>query len=197
MKEDKKDVVKNMLNEEDLPEDEYNIENKKNSFSNKLIINDVVDLESNPEEIKEENNKEEAKLYLGEISNKTKIFTVLDKMEKIPEEIKPEEDVVVLRNIHKTYLIGIEGVPALRGVSLSVKKGEFLTIFGTSGGGKTTMLNIIGTIDTPSRGDVKIFDKLIKSDTTDKDLSNIRLNNISFVLRSRKCGNANENKRKT
>jgi putative ABC transport system ATP-binding protein len=184
MKEDKKDVVKNMLNEEDLPEDEYNIENKKNSFSNKLIINDVVDLESNPEEIKEENNKEEAKLYLGEISNKTKIFTVLDKMEKIPEEIKPEEDVVVLRNIHKTYLIGIEGVPALRGVSLRVKKGEFLTIFGTSGGGKTTMLNIIGTIDTPSRGDVKIFDKLIKSDTTDKDLSNIRLNNISFVFQS-------------
>ena len=184
MKEDKKDVVKNMLNEEDLPEDEYNIENKKNSFSNKLIINDVVDLESNPEEIKEEKNKEEAKLYLGEISNKTKIFSVLDKMEKIPEEIKPEEDVVVLRNIHKTYLIGIEGVPALRGVSLRVKKGEFLTIFGTSGGGKTTMLNIIGTIDTPSRGDVKIFDKLIKSDTTDKDLSNIRLNNISFVFQS-------------
>ena len=184
MKEDKKDVVKNMLNEEDFPEDEYNIENKKNSFSNKLIINDVVDLESNPEEIKEENNKEEAKLYLGEISNKAKIFSALDKMEKIPEEIKPEEDVVVLRNIHKTYLIGIEGVPALRGVSLSVKKGEFLTIFGTSGGGKTTMLNIIGTIDTPSRGDIKIFDKLIKSDTADKDLSNIRLNNISFVFQS-------------
>jgi putative ABC transport system ATP-binding protein len=105
-------------------------------------------------------------------------------MAKIPEAIKPEEDVIVLRNIHKTYLIGIEGVPALRGVSLTVKKGEFLTIFGTSGGGKTTMLNIIGTIDTPSRGDIKIFEKLIKSDTPDKDLSNIRLNNISFVFQS-------------
>ena len=59
-----------------------------------------------------------------------------------------------------------------------------MTIFGTSGGGKTTMLNIIGTIDTPSRGDVKILDKLIKSNTSDKELSNIRLNNIAFVFQS-------------
>ena len=184
MKEDQNDVVKNILNEEALPEDVYNIENKSSSYSNKLIINDVIDAESNQEGIKEENNEDENKLYLGEISNKEKIFSALDKMAKIPEAIKPEEDVIVLRNIHKTYLIGIEGVPALRGVSLTVKKGEFLTIFGTSGGGKTTMLNIIGTIDTPSRGDIKIFDKLIKSDTPDQDLSNIRLNNISFVFQS-------------
>ena len=184
MKEDQNDVVKNILNEEALPEDVYNIENKSSSYSNKLIINDVIDEESNQEGIKEENNEDENKLYLGEISNKEKIFSALDKMAKIPEAIKPEEDVIVLRNIHKTYLIGIEGVPALRGVSLTVKKGEFLIIFGTSGGGKTTMLNIIGTIDTPSRGDIKIFDKLIKSDTPDQDLSNIRLNNISFVFQS-------------
>ena len=46
------------------------------------------------------------------------------------------------------------------------------------------MLNIIGTIDTPSRGDIKIFDKLIKSNTSDKELSNIRLNNIAFVFQS-------------
>ena len=184
MKEDQNDVVKNILNEEALPEDVYNIENKSSSYSNKLIINDVIDEESNQEGIKEENNEDENKLYLGEISNKEKIFSALDKMAKIPEAIKPEEDVIVLRNIHKTYLIGIEGVPALRGVSLTVKKGEFLIIFGTSGGGKTTMLNIIGTIDTPSRGDIKIFEKLIKSDTPDQDLSNIRLNNISFVFQS-------------
>ena len=93
-------------------------------------------------------------------------------------------DTIILRNIHKTYLIGIEGVPALRGVSLKIAKGEFLVIFGTSGGGKTTMLNILGTIDTPSRGDVKIFNQLITSRTSDKELSKIRLDKVAFVFQS-------------
>ncbi len=62
-----------------------------------------------------------------------------------------EESIVSIKNIHKTYLIGLEGVPALRGVNLKVKNGEFLVILGTSGGGKTSLLNIIGTIDQPSR----------------------------------------------
>ena len=175
MKESRDDAVKNILNEESLPNDLYNIDNVKDSYSNKLIVN-------NNEIINQ--NQNDYKLYLGEISNKEKIFSVLDKISKSSEERNSEPDVIVLRNIHKTYLIGIEGVPALRGVSLNVKKGEFLTIFGTSGGGKTTMLNIIGTIDTPSRGDVKIFEKLIKADTADKELSDIRLNNISFVFQS-------------
>ena len=175
MKENRDDAVKNILNEESLPNDLYNIDNVKDSYSNKLIVN-------NNEIINQ--NQNDYKLYLGEISNKEKIFSVLDKISKSSEERNSEPDVIVLRNIHKTYLIGIEGVPALRGVSLNVKMGEFLTIFGTSGGGKTTMLNIIGTIDTPSRGDVKIFEKLIKSDTADKELSDIRLNNISFVFQS-------------
>ena len=175
MKENRDDAVKNILNEESLPNDLYNIDNVKDSYSNKLIVN-------NNEIINQ--NQNDYKLYLGEISNKEKIFSVLDKISKSSEERNSEPDVIVLRNIHKTYLIGIEGVPALRGVSLNVKKGEFLTIFGTSGGGKTTMLNIIGTIDTPSRGDVKIFEKLIKADTADKELSDIRLNNISFVFQS-------------
>ena len=175
MKENRDEAVKNILNEESLPNDLYNIDNVKDSYSNKLIVN-------NNEFINQ--NQNDYKLYLGEISNKEKIFSVLDKISQSSEERNSEPDVIVLRNIHKTYLIGIEGVPALRGVSLNVKKGEFLTIFGTSGGGKTTMLNIIGTIDTPSRGDVKIFEKLIKADTADKELSDIRLNNISFVFQS-------------
>ena len=69
-------------------------------------------------------------------------------------------------------------------MSLKVKKGEFFTIFVISGEGKTTMLNVIGAIDTPSIGDVKIFDKLIKSNTTNDELSNISLNNIAFVFQS-------------
>ena len=174
MKENQDEEEQNILNAESIPDD-------VDDYSNKLIVNNIPDKDTNVDKNKE---KDDYKLYLGELSNKEKIFSALNKLSNESEEQKQKEDIIVLRNIHKTYLIGIEGVPALRGVSLKVKKGEFLTIFGTSGGGKTTMLNIIGTIDTPSRGDVKIFDKLIKSDTSDKDLSNIRLNNISFVFQS-------------
>jgi len=174
MKENQDEEAQNILNAESIPDD-------VDDYSNKLIVNNIPNKDTNVDKNKE---KDDYKLYLGELSNKEKIFSALNNLSNESEEQKQKEDIIVLRNIHKTYLIGIEGVPALRGVSLKVKKGEFLTIFGTSGGGKTTMLNIIGTIDTPSRGDVKIFDKLIKSDTSDKDLSNIRLNNISFVFQS-------------
>lgn len=92
--------------------------------------------------------------------------------------------IIQLRNIHKTYLIGIEGVPALRGVNISVKKGDFLIILGQSGGGKTTLLNILGTIDAPSRGDMKLFDNTIRSNTSDGVLSYIRLKEIAFVFQS-------------
>ena len=105
------------------------------------------------------------------------------KIEYDSEEYANEE-VVSIRNVHKTYLIGVEGVPALRGVSLKVKRGEFLMILGTSGGGKTTLLNMIGTIDTPSRGDIKLFNTIIRSKTEDEVLSAIRLDQVAFVFQS-------------
>jgi putative ABC transport system ATP-binding protein len=116
------------------------------SLSSKIDNN----LLSNPMNFNSVENRNEILLKISEDSDK-----------------KYNNNAITLRNIHKTYLIGIEGVPALRGVSLKIRKGEFLIIFGTSGGGKTTMLNIIGTIDAPSRGDVTIESKIIKSNTTD------------------------------
>ena len=63
---------------------------------------------------------------------------------------------VELRNVHKTYLLGVEGVAALRGVSLKIEQGEFVVILGKSGGGKTTLLNVLGTIDQPTRGELDL-----------------------------------------
>lgn len=91
-------------------------------------------------------------------------------------------EVIKIVNVHKTYLLGIEGVPALRGVNLTVQDGEFITILGTSGGGKTTLLNIIGTIDKPSKGDVYICGLRIKFSTADTLLASIRLNKLGFVF---------------
>lgn len=61
-----------------------------------------------------------------------------------------------LTNVHKTYLLGLEGVPALRGVDVTIKKGEFVVVLGKSGGGKTSLLNIIGTVDRPTRGELYV-----------------------------------------
>eukprot|EP00164_Ancoracysta_twista_P001782 GFYU01002343.1.p1 GENE.GFYU01002343.1~~GFYU01002343.1.p1 ORF type:complete len:353 (-),score=74.30 GFYU01002343.1:180-1238(-) len=95
-----------------------------------------------------------------------------------------EDDVVHLDNVHKTYLLGVEGVPALRGVSARIKKGEFIVILGTSGGGKTSMLNIIGTIDKPTKGNLRICGHRISSKTSDPEVAELRLNHLGFVFQT-------------
>ena len=92
--------------------------------------------------------------------------------------------VVVCDNIHKTYLLGIEGVPALRGVSLEVREGELLMIYGTSGGGKSTLLNVLGTIDVPTKGNLAIFGQRLTDRSPDAELANLRCHHLGFVFQS-------------
>jgi len=103
----------------------------------------------------------------------------------IRAEASGDEDVIIRgENIHKTYLLGVEGVPALRGVSLSIQRGEFVVIYGLSGGGKTTLMNILGTIDKPTKGELFLCGHRIDSNTSDKVLSYIRLKKIGFVFQT-------------
>jgi putative ABC transport system ATP-binding protein len=71
-----------------------------------------------------------------------------------------------------------------RGVSLTVNHGEWVIIFGTSGGGKTSLLNIIGTIDKPTKGEMKICGETIRPKTKDDVLANIRLSKLGFVFQT-------------
>ena len=96
---------------------------------------------------------------------------------------KPK-NVFKLENVHKTYLIGLEGFAALRGISLEINQGEFVCIFGNSGCGKSSLLNILGTIDKPSRGNIYICGNLINSKTEEKLLSYLRLTKLAFVFQS-------------
>ncbi|KAJ3041155.1 ABC transporter AbcH.1 [Rhizophlyctis rosea] len=94
------------------------------------------------------------------------------------------DPIVTLKNIHKTYLLGVEGVAALRGVSLQIQRGEWVVIYGTSGGGKTSLLNIIGTIDKPTKGELTVGDTVVRPNTADSVLADIRLNTLGFVFQS-------------
>lgn len=97
-----------------------------------------------------------------------------------------EDDPIIIRmrNVHKTYLLGVEGVPALRGVDMTIKRGEFVVILGKSGSGKSTMMNIIGTVDKPTRGDVYICGNRVSSSAADATLAQFRLQHIGFVFQT-------------
>jgi putative ABC transport system ATP-binding protein len=94
------------------------------------------------------------------------------------------DHIILANNIHKTYLLGVEGITALRGINLHITRGEFIIILGTSGGGKTSLLNILGTIDKPTKGEIYIESQRISSETSDAEFANLRLNHIGFVFQS-------------
>ena len=94
---------------------------------------------------------------------------------------KDYEHLIVVENLHKTYLLGTTAVAALRGVDLTIDKGDFIDIMGPSGSGKTTLLNLIGGLDTPTRGKIFLEGRNI-SMLNDNALAEIRRERIGFVF---------------
>jgi len=94
---------------------------------------------------------------------------------------KDYEHLIVVENLHKTYLLGTTAVAALRGVDLTIDKGDFIDIMGPSGSGKTTLLNLCGGLDTPTRGKIFLEGRNI-SMLNDNDLAEIRRERIGFVF---------------
>ncbi len=91
--------------------------------------------------------------------------------------------VVCLTDVEKTYLMGEVEVRALRGVSLDLKRGEMVAIMGASGSGKSTTLNVIGTLDRPTKGRYVLDDEAVE-DLDEESLAELRNRKIGFVFQS-------------
>ncbi len=90
---------------------------------------------------------------------------------------------ISMRDIWRTYLMGTEELHALHGVSFDVQRGEYVAIIGPSGSGKSTLMNLIGCLDTPSKGRYWLNSKLV-SDMDDDELARIRNKEIGFVFQT-------------
>ena len=91
--------------------------------------------------------------------------------------------IIKTENLTKDYETGTQVVSALKGINLSVEKGEFLSIMGPSGSGKTTLMNIIGCLDSPTNGSYFLNNKSV-SKLDDDELAKIRNDEIGFVFQS-------------
>ncbi|MDM7997421.1 MAG: ABC transporter ATP-binding protein [Acidobacteriota bacterium] len=97
---------------------------------------------------------------------------------------KADSDVLIeIEDLWKTYQMGTEEIHALRGVSFKIMRGSYVAIMGPSGSGKSTMMNLVGCLDTPSKGKYLLNDRLV-SEMDDDELAHIRNKEIGFVFQT-------------
>ncbi len=93
------------------------------------------------------------------------------------------ESAISLHNVNKHYLVGEVIVKAVNGITLNIKKGEFIALIGASGSGKSTLMNLIGSLDYPTNGQVYL-DKLDISHASESELAQIRGRKIGFIFQT-------------
>src|SRR5512140_722633 len=99
------------------------------------------------------------------------------------EQLRQENIVIRTYDLWKTYLMGDQEIHAVSGVDVEIKRGEYVAIMGPSGSGKSTLMNLIGCLDTPTKGQYYINGNLV-SEMSDDDLARIRNKEIGFVFQT-------------
>jgi putative ABC transport system ATP-binding protein len=99
------------------------------------------------------------------------------------EQLKRDGVVIRTYDLWKTYTMGDQTIHAVSGVDIEIKRGEYVAIMGPSGSGKSTLMNLIGCLDTPTKGQYFINGNLV-SDMTDDELARIRNKEIGFVFQT-------------
>jgi putative ABC transport system ATP-binding protein len=99
------------------------------------------------------------------------------------EQLKRQGIVIRTYDLWKTYIMGDQEIHAVSGVDVEIHRGEYVAIMGPSGSGKSTLMNLIGCLDTPSKGQYYINGRLV-SDMDDDELARIRNKEIGFVFQT-------------
>ena len=99
------------------------------------------------------------------------------------EELKRDNIVIRTYDLWKTYIMGDQEINAVSGVDLEIRRGEYLAIMGPSGSGKSTLMNLIGCLDSPTKGEYYINGNLV-SEMDDDELARIRNKEIGFVFQT-------------
>jgi putative ABC transport system ATP-binding protein len=93
------------------------------------------------------------------------------------------QPLITIKDLGRKYVIGAETIHALKSVSLTINKGEFVALMGPSGSGKSTLMNLLGCLDTPTKGEY-ILNGINVSQMTDSELAEVRNKEIGFVFQT-------------